>query len=386
MSDTKEDKLRFELLGEATATAAQRIAELAAERSERLDQLREDQLVLAFNTALDAACRDKHAGMGVRGLHVNAPGFPKNRPDAALVTGEAGPPAAVLEYKWLGDAECSPWYAAACVLDIFSLGATVEAGLAPAAHFVVGARREGNRGGLGQLLARLASLMPFVTRAELESFAGDWWLRWHRRGDAGYESSTPPRVPEELELRPKFVRDIPHAEGEQPWRLYCVQVRPVASHVVEARAKYRAHLEKKQQTEAKLLANAKARLPDIAALLAAFERAEEDAVYRYYHQSFKVFSQQAMIRRARELLHDLAPDARSLDDGFERICHDALDHEFKMSRTNTNWGAETRPILEAFWHCKYFLGQLDRYVREIDEPVNMLPEGWAAVLVLYGLR
>lgn len=386
MSDTEEDKLRYELLGEATTTAAQRIAELAAARSARLHELRERQLVLVFNEALEATCRKKHAGMGVRGLHVNPLGFPENRPDAALLTGETGPPAAVLEYEWLSDAECSPWYAAACVLDLFSLGATVEAGLARAAHFVVGAPREGNRGGLAQLLATLESLTPFVTRSELESFAPDWWLRWHRRGDSGYESPTPPQVPEELELRPKIIRDIPPAKGEQPWRLYCVQVRPVAPHVIEARAKSRAQMEKKKQTEAELLANAKARLPDIEALLAAFERAEEDAVYRYYHQSFKVFGQQAMIRRARELLHHLAPDAQSLDDGFERICHDALDHEFKMSRTNTNWGAETRPILEAFWHCKYFLGQLNRYAREIDEPVDMLPEGWAAVLELYGLR
>lgn len=386
MPDTEDDKLRHELLVQATTTAAQEIGRIAAERSERLDQQREKQLVLAFNEALESACKDRHSGMSVWGLHMNPPGFPEGRrPDAALVT---DPPAAVLEYKWLGDAEFSPWYAAACVLDIFSLGATVEAGLAPAAHFVVGAPREGKRGGLGQLLATLESLTPFVTRSELESFAHDWWLRWHERGDSGYESSTPPQVPEELDLRPKIVRDIPHAENDQPWRLYCVQLKPVGGRVIEAHTRYRAHTEKKKQTETEteLLANAKTRLPEIGALLAGFERAEEDAVYRYYHRSLKVFWQQSAVRRARELLRDLAPEGRSLDGDFERICHEALDHEFEMSRTNTNWEAETRPILEAFWHCKYFLAQLNRYARELDEPVDMLPEGWAAALELYGLR
>ncbi len=388
MSDTKEDKLRYELLVEATTMAAEQIAGMAAERSEGLHRLRKDQLAVAFNGALGAACESGQPSMRVQREHESPPpGFPKQRRfDAALVSSDTGSPAAVLEYKWLGDAHSCPWDAAACVLDILCLATTVEAGLAPAAHFVVGAPRAGKRGGLAQLLATLEALMPFVTTAELESFAGDWWLRWHRGGDSGYESSTPPQVPAQLELRPKIVRDIAHAEDDQPWRLYCVQVRPVAPHVIEARAKYRAHTEKKKQIEAELLANAKARLRDIEALLTGFERAEEDAVYRYYHQSFKVFSQQAMIRRARELLRDLAPEGRSLKHGFERICHDALDHEFEMSRTNTNWGAETRPILEAFWHCKYFLGQLNRYVREIAEPVNMLPEGWAAVLELYGLR
>lgn len=371
---------------QATTTAAQQIGRIATERPERLNQLREKHLVLAFNEALEPACKDKQSGMSVRRLHMHPTGFPKGRPDAALVTGATGPPAAVLEYKWVGDAECSAWYAAACVLDIFSLGATVEAGLAPAAHFVVGAPREGNRGGLAQLLATLECLTPFVTRFALESFAPDWWLRWHRRGDSGYESFTPPQVPEELDLRPKIVRDIPHAEDDQPWRLYCVQVRPVSAHVIEAHTRYRAHMETKKQTETELLANAKARLAEIEALLAGFERAEEDAVYRYYHRSLKVFWQQSAVRRARELLRDLAPEGRSLDGDFKRICHEALDHEFEMSRTNTNWGAETRPILEAFWHCKYFLAQLNRYARELDEPVDMLPEGWAAVLELYGLR
>lgn len=64
----------------------------------------------------------------------------------------------------------------------------------------------------------------------------------------------------------------------------------------------------------------------------------------------------------------------------------ALDHDFDIGRSNANWDPETRPILEAFWHCAYFLEQLARYGRELSEPSGSLPSGWAAVLELYGVR
>jgi len=53
---------------------------------------------------------------------------------------------------------------------------------------------------------------------------------------------------------------------------------------------------------------------------------------------------------------------------------------------NQRWGAATRPILEAFFHARYFLEMVCRYGRELNEPTDSLPSGWAAVLYLYGLR
>jgi L-rhamnose isomerase len=41
---------------------------------------------------------------------------------------------------------------------------------------------------------------------------------------------------------------------------------------------------------------------------------------------------------------------------------------------NENWQAKTRPILEAFWHCSYFLRMLERFGRELDEPP--MPARW----------
>jgi hypothetical protein len=50
------------------------------------------------------------------------------------------------------------------------------------------------------------------------------------------------------------------------------------------------------------------------------------------------------------------------------------------------FGEATRPILEAFFHARYFLEMVCRYGRELAEPPSPLPSGWAAVLYLYGLR
>jgi len=41
---------------------------------------------------------------------------------------------------------------------------------------------------------------------------------------------------------------------------------------------------------------------------------------------------------------------------------------------------------EGFWHCRYFIGMMARYGRELDAAPDVLPYGWAAVLYLYDLR
>ena len=45
----------------------------------------------------------------------------------------------------------------------------------------------------------------------------------------------------------------------------------------------------------------------------------------------------------------------------------------------------TRPIVEAFFHARYFVEMAVRYAR-LDEPPSLLPSGYAALLCLYGLR
>lgn len=55
------------------------------------------------------------------------------------------------------------------------------------------------------------------------------------------------------------------------------------------------------------------------------------------------------------------------------------------SEHNANWTEVTRPILEAFFHARFFLEMAVRYA-ELESPPSPLPSGYAALLYLYGLR
>jgi hypothetical protein len=74
-----------------------------------------------------------------------------------------------------------------------------------------------------------------------------------------------------------------------------------------------------------------------------------------------------------------------LNPWFTQIVAEGAAEQFSME-VNQRWGAATRPILEAFFHARYFLEMVCRYGRELNEPTDSLPSGWAAVLYLYGLR
>jgi hypothetical protein len=53
---------------------------------------------------------------------------------------------------------------------------------------------------------------------------------------------------------------------------------------------------------------------------------------------------------------------------------------------NRNWETVTRPMLEAFFHARFFLEMAVKYGKELKTPPQTLPSGWAAVLYLYNLR
>ncbi len=138
--------------------------------------------------------------------------------------------------------------------------------------------------------------------------------------------------------------------------------------------------------ERNLLAAIKTNLPDLRALL---ERVSshwlyEDPVYRFYHQSFKVFSVQSLTLQIVSALQALLPD-RELNRRFMAIVADGTGKQF-TPEMNRNWDATTRPLLEAFFHARFFLKMAVKYGAELDEPPATLPSGWAAVLYLYGLR
>src|SRR6266480_2064645 len=71
---------------------------------------------------------------------------------------------------------------------------------------------------------------------------------------------------------------------------------------------------------AKLLQNIKARLPQLEKLLAQAEEqwVLEDGIYRFYHQSFKVYHLQSFTKAISKELQELLPD-RPLNDWFAKI-------------------------------------------------------------------
>ena len=134
-----------------------------------------------------------------------------------------------------------------------------------------------------------------------------------------------------------------------------------------------------------LLENLKNNLNKLESHYEMFCRNEPDDVYRFYHQSFKVFGMTNQIKSAKSLFDELAPANASLNPWFTKIFDEAIDKEFN-DEANQNWLRETRPILEGFWHAKYFLEQMIRSVKKLDTAPAILPSGWAAVLYLYNLR
>lgn len=138
-----------------------------------------------------------------------------------------------------------------------------------------------------------------------------------------------------------------------------------------------------------LLKNIKAALPGLRKLYreSSDHWIYEDRVYRFYHQSFKVFLLQEATLKIVELLKSLAPFGEKpigLNAWFLNIVKDGTGKTFKKS-DNSNWQKATRPILEAFFHARYFLEMIVKYGKELQVPPAMLPSGWAAVLHLYNL-
>ena len=110
----------------------------------------------------------------------------------------------------------------------------------------------------------------------------------------------------------------------------------------------------------------------------------EDPIYRFYHQSFKVYWLQDTTKEIVETLQALLPNL-ALNPKFLSIVNEGLGKKFKPE-DNARWLENTRPILEAFFHARYFLEMAVKYGNELKYPPNMLPSGWASFLYLYNLR
>jgi hypothetical protein len=136
---------------------------------------------------------------------------------------------------------------------------------------------------------------------------------------------------------------------------------------------------------AELLSKIKANLPGLRDLLArsSDKFGYEDPVYRFYHHSFKVFGLQGRTEEIVAALRNLLPQ-RELNPLFLEIVASGTGKTFSLEQ-NADWPRYTRPILEAFFHARYFLEMAVRY-QSLSAAPTVLPGGWAALLCLYGLR
>jgi hypothetical protein len=91
----------------------------------------------------------------------------------------------------------------------------------------------------------------------------------------------------------------------------------------------------------------KARLLELEELARELEETEEDGVYRFYHDSNKVFFLQSPVEAAFSLIKEIGGEDDPPNFEYARIVEAGTAHQFSET-TNANWEAETKPILEAF--------------------------------------
>jgi hypothetical protein len=144
--------------------------------------------------------------------------------------------------------------------------------------------------------------------------------------------------------------------------------------------------ERREEETGKLLAAAKGKLPELKALLSSVSDHwhYEDPIYRFYHQSFKVYRLQTTTLKIVSELQALAPHLK-LNSYFSKIIAEGTGKSFDTSH-NSNWLKHTRPIVEAFFHARHMLLMVCKYAEELPESPQILPSGWATVLYLYDVR
>jgi hypothetical protein len=142
------------------------------------------------------------------------------------------------------------------------------------------------------------------------------------------------------------------------------------------------------QKDNELLANIQSRRSELAELLEEINshRVYEDLVYRFYHQSFKVYALQNETKRVVAALQSIAPSGVTFSPVFEEIYQAGASGKPFDIEHNQQWTMHTRVFLEAFFHAKFFLEMAVKYGKELRAAPTTLPSGWAALLCLYNLR
>jgi len=138
---------------------------------------------------------------------------------------------------------------------------------------------------------------------------------------------------------------------------------------------------------AELLDNLKSALPTLRAARDTIsdEWVSEDLVYRFWHQSFKVYGLQAYTLRIASELEALAPHGASVHPWFRLIISQGTGKTFNLTH-NDDWPTHTRPIVEAFWHAAHMLDLAIESAETLEHAPSLLPSGWATLLELFQIR
>lgn len=161
-------------------------------------------------------------------------------------------------------------------------------------------------------------------------------------------------------------------------------------------------IEKRDELTRILGVNIKTKLPELKKLLRTCnsDLGGVDGVYRFYHQSFKVFYYlQPLTLKIVEALKSVAPPAEpdiqlssttypgagSMNEWFMQIVAEGTGKTFTYD-ANSRWLTETRPIVEAFMHAKHFLEVIINYSDQLEDAPALMDMGYALLLSLYNLR
>jgi hypothetical protein len=141
----------------------------------------------------------------------------------------------------------------------------------------------------------------------------------------------------------------------------------------------------RKELEQKLLDNLKNKKSELEKLLEEVDDhwTYEDKIYRFYHHSFKVYGLQGANKKIVDSLQSLLPE-RQMNKWFKKIVEEGTNKTWELSH-NQEWLLHTRPILEAFFHSKYFLEMSVKY-SDVKTPPNPMPSGYAGLLYLFDLR
>jgi hypothetical protein len=142
-----------------------------------------------------------------------------------------------------------------------------------------------------------------------------------------------------------------------------------------------------QRLEGILLQNMRQHEPELRRVLEDVNDSHcyEDGIYRYYRQSLKAFGLQDATKLIVDALVAIAPEGRPFCRFFDEILQQGTGREFSLA-DNEHWLERAAPIVQAFFHARYFLEMAVKYAAELAEPPQAMPSGWAALLCLYGIR